>query len=223
MEYTRHSSQPATVDLVRADLAEIWTVDEPEFESPKRQPSISGLSDMLDLEFIPTPGFRPSKTPRKDPLPDLLGDVLELSPTRKRGRDDGDRKGAPDNSLDSGNDEIDCGEQSRNRVWATADRLTQQRSRHFVEIIQSASRHTEEAETIYALRTASGQCKQTWPCQTKGRDGRNACKFSSLQVSSTTPVKPQTRRKAHRTQAPSEGTQAGQDLHSTQEESDKAR
>jgi hypothetical protein len=39
----------------------------------------------LDLEFFPTPALRPSKTARKDPLPDLLGDVLELSPTRNRG------------------------------------------------------------------------------------------------------------------------------------------
>ncbi|KAK4149003.1 hypothetical protein C8A00DRAFT_19259 [Chaetomidium leptoderma] len=87
MEYTRHSSQPATVDLVRADLAEVWTIDASEVDSPERPPSVSGLSDMLDLEFIPTPGFRPSKAMKKDPLPDMLGDLLELSPSRNKGRD----------------------------------------------------------------------------------------------------------------------------------------
>ncbi len=114
MEYTRHSSQPATVDLVRADLAEMWTVDELDFESPKRPPSISALSDMLDLEFIPTPGHRPSKTARNDPLPDLLGDILELSPTQKRGRNDGDGRRGSDKSSNSSNDEIHYGEQPRN-------------------------------------------------------------------------------------------------------------
>ena len=98
--------------------------------------------------------------------------------------------------------------------------LTQQCSRHFIRIIQFSSRYTEEAETAsYALRTASGQWEQTWPCQTRGRDSRDDSKLSSSQVPSTTSVKPQTRR----TQAPSEGTQAGQDLHPNQEESDKAR
>ncbi len=101
--------------------------------------------------------------------------------------------------------------------------LTQQCSRHPIRIIQFSSRYTEEAEACYALRTASGQWKQTWPCQTRGRDSRDDSRLSSSQVPSTMSVKPQTRRKARRTQAPSEGTQAGQNLHPNQEESDKAR
>ncbi|AEO70692.1 uncharacterized protein THITE_46484 [Thermothielavioides terrestris NRRL 8126] len=83
MDYTRHSSQPATVDLVRADLAEMWTIDGLELQSPKRSSSASNASDMLDLEFLPTPGCRPSKAKKKDPLPDMLADILELSPNPK--------------------------------------------------------------------------------------------------------------------------------------------
>ncbi|KAK3309729.1 uncharacterized protein B0T15DRAFT_570447 [Chaetomium strumarium] len=98
MEYTRQSSQPATVDLVRADLAEVWTVYDSEFSSPKRPASVSGISDMLDLEFIPTPGFRPSKTAKRDKLAEMLVDVLELSPSRKRGRYDGRRKDSANRS-----------------------------------------------------------------------------------------------------------------------------
>lgn len=86
MHYTRSSSQPATVDLIRADLAEVWTIGEEKVESPKRPPSVFGVSDMLDLENTPTPGLRPSKATRKDPLPNLLGDILELSPSRNQGR-----------------------------------------------------------------------------------------------------------------------------------------
>ncbi|KAK4044396.1 hypothetical protein C8A01DRAFT_12227 [Parachaetomium inaequale] len=102
MEYTRHSSQPATVDLVRADLAEIWTVDESENDSPRRPPSVSGVSDMLDLEYIPTPGFRPSKAMKRDPLPEILGDFLELSPTRKGGRNGRLGKQATDHKTPAG-------------------------------------------------------------------------------------------------------------------------
>ncbi|KAK4098819.1 hypothetical protein N658DRAFT_543497 [Parathielavia hyrcaniae] len=88
MDYTRQSSQPATVDLVRADLAEIWTIDESEAEFPKKPPSISAMSDMLDFEYIPTPKVHTSKASRKDPLPDILGDFLKTSPTRKERRSD---------------------------------------------------------------------------------------------------------------------------------------
>ncbi|KAK3300742.1 uncharacterized protein B0H64DRAFT_334247 [Chaetomium fimeti] len=84
MDYTRYSSQPATVDLVRADLAETWTIDGFDFESPQRSPSVSRVSDMLDLEYIPTPRPPTSKTTKRDPLPEILGDFLELSPTRKK-------------------------------------------------------------------------------------------------------------------------------------------
>lgn len=87
MDYTRYSSQPATVDLVRADLAEVWPIDHRGVESPQKPPSVSGFSDMLDLEFIPTPGFRPSKTKKKDPLPNLLSGILDQTPSRK-GRND---------------------------------------------------------------------------------------------------------------------------------------
>lgn len=86
MEYTRYSSQPATVDLVRADLAETWTIDGFEAESPKRSPSISRVSDMLDLEYISIPSSPTSKAPKRDPLPEILGDFLELSPVRGRRR-----------------------------------------------------------------------------------------------------------------------------------------
>ncbi|KAJ4297419.1 hypothetical protein N0V88_004341 [Collariella sp. IMI 366227] len=87
MDYTRYSSQPATIDLVRADLAEVWPIDHPGVENPQKPPSVSGFSDMLDLEFIQTPGFRPSKGKKKDPLPDLLSGILDQTPSRK-GRND---------------------------------------------------------------------------------------------------------------------------------------
>ncbi|KAH6854128.1 hypothetical protein B0I37DRAFT_401169 [Chaetomium sp. MPI-CAGE-AT-0009] len=93
MEYTRYSSQPATVDLVRADLAETWTIDGFDVESPQRSPSVSRVSDMLDLEYIPTPRPRTSKTTKRDPLPEILGDFLELSPTRRNGRNENQEEG----------------------------------------------------------------------------------------------------------------------------------
>jgi hypothetical protein len=117
MAYTRHSSQPATVDLVRADLAEFWTIDESEADIPKKPPSVSGISDMLDLEYIPTPRPGPSKTMRKDPLPDILGDFLELSPTRKGERNDAHGKQATKSSGTRN-------EQSRNQDSTTAGRLS---------------------------------------------------------------------------------------------------
>ncbi|KAL2193741.1 hypothetical protein P885DRAFT_44524 [Corynascus similis CBS 632.67] len=83
MDYIRESSQPATIDLVRADLAETWSIDGSDQGSPKRPPPISGISDMLDLEYISTPGCRPSKAQKKDPLPDLLNSILEFTPSRK--------------------------------------------------------------------------------------------------------------------------------------------
>ncbi|KAH6650375.1 hypothetical protein F5144DRAFT_481482 [Chaetomium tenue] len=86
MEYTRYSSQPATIDLVRADLAETWAIDGFETESPRRSPSISRVSDMLDLEYISTPSSPTSKATKRDPLPDILGDFLELSPIRRKRR-----------------------------------------------------------------------------------------------------------------------------------------
>ncbi|KAL2136995.1 hypothetical protein VTI74DRAFT_10471 [Chaetomium olivicolor] len=103
MDYTRYSSQPATVDLCRADLAEIWTVDDPGVESPKPA-SVSDSSDMLDLEYIPTPGCRPLKSMKKDPLPDLLNGVLDQTPSRK-GRNDSQEQDATNKPSSSGNDE----------------------------------------------------------------------------------------------------------------------
>lgn len=75
-DYTRLSSQPATADLVRGDLREIWSTNAPEAESPRRAGSVSGVSDMLDLESIATPRPRRLKAARKDPLPGLLADIL---------------------------------------------------------------------------------------------------------------------------------------------------
>ncbi len=75
-DYTRHSSQPATVDLVRGDLGEFWSTNGPEVESPRRSASVSVASAMLDLEPVATPRPRRSKVPRKDPLPGLLADIL---------------------------------------------------------------------------------------------------------------------------------------------------
>ncbi|KAK3904520.1 hypothetical protein C8A05DRAFT_13617 [Staphylotrichum tortipilum] len=75
-DYTRHSSQPATADLVRADLGEIFSNDW-EAESLRRAPSVSAVSDMLDLEPASTPAPRPSKAARNDPLPGLLASILE--------------------------------------------------------------------------------------------------------------------------------------------------
>ncbi|KAH6619442.1 hypothetical protein B0J18DRAFT_481914 [Chaetomium sp. MPI-SDFR-AT-0129] len=84
MDYTRYSSQPATVDLVRADLAEIWSVDVSEDDGPRRAPSISGTSDMLDLEYIPTPKPQPSKISKLSLLPDSPGELVQSSPTLVR-------------------------------------------------------------------------------------------------------------------------------------------
>jgi hypothetical protein len=54
---------------------------------------------------------------RKDPLPDILGDFLELSPTRKGGGNDAHEKKAPKPSATRN-------EQSRNRDSTAADRLS---------------------------------------------------------------------------------------------------
>ncbi|KAK4144871.1 uncharacterized protein C8A04DRAFT_11114 [Dichotomopilus funicola] len=103
MDYTRYSSQPATVDLVRADLAEIWSVDVSEDDGPRRAPSISGISDMLDLEYIPTPKPRPSKISKLSPLPDSPGELLQSSPTLAR--PNGNRQGGHIGSTVSPRDE----------------------------------------------------------------------------------------------------------------------
>lgn len=116
MEYTRYSSQPATVDLVRADLAEFWTIDDSEVQSPQRPPSVSGVSDMLDLEFLPTPRLHPSKPMKKDPLADILGDLLDLSPSPKRGRNGHQTKSDSDKEMsEQDQDEAVANDQPRKR------------------------------------------------------------------------------------------------------------
>ncbi|KAK4129036.1 hypothetical protein N657DRAFT_630017 [Parathielavia appendiculata] len=116
MDYTRQSSQPATVDLVRADLAEFWAIDESDADCPKKPPSISGISDMLDFEYIPTPRARPSRAMRKDPLPVILGNYLETSPTRKEGRNETREKPSSNKPLTKQNI------QSRNQDSTASDR-----------------------------------------------------------------------------------------------------
>lgn len=86
MESARVSPPPATVGLVRADLAEMWTIDHPEGDSPSSPESVYDASD-LDLESVRTPGFRPSKMKRNDPLAEMLVGVLDPTPKRARASD----------------------------------------------------------------------------------------------------------------------------------------
>lgn len=58
MESSRHSPQPATIDLVRADLAELWTIDfpkSPSRASPRISTPASGASDFIDLDLVEIP------------------------------------------------------------------------------------------------------------------------------------------------------------------------
>lgn len=84
MESARQSSQPPpTVDLVRADLAEMWITDHPKTDSPKSPVPLFD-ENYLDLEPVPTPCFRSSKLAKKDALTDMLADVLDPTPRRSK-------------------------------------------------------------------------------------------------------------------------------------------
>jgi len=162
MDYTRHSSQPATVDLVRADLAEIWTIGEDKIESPERPPSVSGVSDMLDLEYIPTPGLRPSKTIRKDPLPSLLGDILEVSPSRKRGRSNPDGRYFSSKPSRTGNKKSSQHVQSRNRPAKDSTTATSSPAAHLIspEELHDSPRATQKPTRPASLEQPPANANQ---------------------------------------------------------------
>lgn len=116
MEATRQSSQPATVDLVRADLAEMWTIDHFHPGSPKI-PAFSFDASDLDLEPVQTPRLRPSKSNKKDPLIDMLAGVLD--PTPKRTGEKNNRNVA--GRFDSGSFEVPNDENTSHWECARSD------------------------------------------------------------------------------------------------------
>ncbi|KAL2263154.1 hypothetical protein VTK26DRAFT_7978 [Humicola hyalothermophila] len=83
MESARESSQPLTVDLFRADLAEVWPTDHPDSDINSKSPVAAIDDDYLDLERIQTPGPWTSES-KKDILADMLAGVLDPTPKRRK-------------------------------------------------------------------------------------------------------------------------------------------
>ena len=109
MEAARQSSQPATVDLVRADLAEMWTIDHPESNSQRTPAPVFDASD-LDLEPVQTPRFRPSKSKKRDTLTDMLAGVLDPTPKQTKGANTRHRAGHADNGSSEASADEDLSE-----------------------------------------------------------------------------------------------------------------
>lgn len=109
MQPPRQSSQPATVDLVRADLAEMWTIDHHESNSQRTAAPFFDASD-LDLEPVQTPRFRPSKSTKRDTLTDMLAGVLDPTPKRTKETDSRHRANHTDNGSSKASDEDDLSE-----------------------------------------------------------------------------------------------------------------
>ncbi|KAK4116573.1 hypothetical protein N656DRAFT_794867 [Canariomyces notabilis] len=90
MESPGPSTPPATIGLVRADLAEMWAVDLPQSPSPRIPAPAFGASDFIDFDVVEAPKIgRPNA--RRDPLPDMLAGALTPtpapeSPTHRRKR-----------------------------------------------------------------------------------------------------------------------------------------
>jgi len=75
----RLSPTPASVGLLRADLAEMWPVEHPESERLKT-PAPVFQESYLDLEHIQTPTVFSPKIKKQDPLVDMIMGVITPTP-----------------------------------------------------------------------------------------------------------------------------------------------